>query len=252
MFHDRQDLTELIGSRICHDLISPLGAISNGLELLEMSGQTDTPEMELIAESIASANSKIRFFRIAYGRAPNGSTLASPEITSTLRDYFLNTRLNTIWHPDREVQRHDVKMAFLAIQCLESSLPYGGQIDVFLEGTEWVLRASGEKLKADMDIWTLLEGQAPADNLDASHVQFGMLAMLTQWRKPAISVTISEQSILLRLRDVTQPAPQFRTAQKLRLNFGECLSMLCSRVARFSGQYPVSTQKGQSCNTPPP
>ena len=64
------DLAALISSRICHDLISPIGAINNGLELLGMSGQSlDTPEMSLINESVQNASARIRFFRIAYGAA---------------------------------------------------------------------------------------------------------------------------------------------------------------------------------------
>jgi histidine phosphotransferase ChpT len=48
MSDDIKDTSALLGSRICHDLISPLGAISNGLELLAMSGIASSPEMTLI------------------------------------------------------------------------------------------------------------------------------------------------------------------------------------------------------------
>ncbi|MEO0403208.1 MAG: histidine phosphotransferase, partial [Pseudomonadota bacterium] len=63
------NLAALIGSRICHDLISPIGAINNGLELLGMSDQRDGPEIDLISESVENASARIRFFRIAYGAA---------------------------------------------------------------------------------------------------------------------------------------------------------------------------------------
>ncbi len=200
MYHDRQDLTALIGSRICHDLISPLGAISNGLELLAMSGQSDTPELALIAQSIASANSKIRFFRVAYGRAPTGSSLAQPEIVSVLRDYFKQSRVQIDWRPMRETQRRDVKLAFLAIQCLESALPYGGRIDIDFDGNGWVLHATGDKLHLITEHWQLLDGQNSDanDELGAAQVQFGMLAMLTQWRKPGLGVALRENSITVR------------------------------------------------------
>ena len=67
MTQDAIELNDLIGSRICHDLISPLGAIGNGVELLTMSGMTEVPEMTLISESVENANARIRFFRIAFG-----------------------------------------------------------------------------------------------------------------------------------------------------------------------------------------
>ncbi len=62
------DIASLIGSRISHDLISPIGAIGNGLELLSMSG-AGGPEVELISDSVANANARIRHFRIAFGLA---------------------------------------------------------------------------------------------------------------------------------------------------------------------------------------
>lgn len=199
MFHDRQDLTSLIGSRICHDLISPLGAISNGLELLELSGMPVGPELDLITQSIDSAKSKIRFFRVTYGRAPTGSTLAQAEITSILGDYFKDARVTVLWHPMREVQRREIKIVFLAIQCLESVLPYGGEIHVTLEGTEWLITASSEKIRPLPDLFNLLTGIQGQEDLSAADVQFGMLAMLTQWRKPAMRITMEETSVQMRL-----------------------------------------------------
>ncbi len=63
MSHTHSNLATLIGSRICHDLISPIGAIHNGLELLELSGgMSQTPEMQLIVESCANARARVTFF----------------------------------------------------------------------------------------------------------------------------------------------------------------------------------------------
>lgn len=60
--HTRAELAELVGSRICHDLISPIGAIANGLELLTMSGTSSGAEMDLIADSAGDAGARIGFF----------------------------------------------------------------------------------------------------------------------------------------------------------------------------------------------
>jgi histidine phosphotransferase ChpT len=198
VYFDRQDLAALISSRICHDLISPLGAISNGLELLEMAGLARGPEMELIAQSISNANSKIRFFRVAYGQAPNGVTMAQGEIVSILKDYFNNGRVTTTWLANIEAERRDVKLAFLAIQCLEEALPYGGKITVDYVHNEWVVSVMNARLKDLSASWALFDGQDVTDTLAASHVQFGMLAMLTQWRKPVLAVDVTDSSIALR------------------------------------------------------
>ena len=66
--HQKPDLAALVGSRICHDLISPIGAIGNGLELFLMD-TAGGPELALITESISHAKARIRFFRVAYDEA---------------------------------------------------------------------------------------------------------------------------------------------------------------------------------------
>lgn len=79
------NLAALIGSRICHDLISPIGAINNGLELLGMTAPTEGPEFELISQSVGNASARIRFFRIAYGAA-SVQLVGRAEIVSILAD----------------------------------------------------------------------------------------------------------------------------------------------------------------------
>ncbi|MDA7963173.1 MAG: histidine phosphotransferase, partial [Ruegeria sp.] len=91
------NLAELIGSRICHDLISPIGAITNGLELLEMVGGSQGPEMELISGSVGSAGAKIRFFRVAFGAASD-QPLGRAEVTSLLQDIEQASRVRVRWH----------------------------------------------------------------------------------------------------------------------------------------------------------
>ena len=79
---DKPDLAALLGSRICHDLISPIGAIGNGLELLMMDGSAAGPEMALISESVGNANARIRFFRVAYGLAQGNQRLGRVQSAS--------------------------------------------------------------------------------------------------------------------------------------------------------------------------
>ncbi|WP_448326291.1 hypothetical protein [Sulfitobacter sp. M13] len=90
------DFAALIGSRICHDLISPVGAINNGLELLLMSGMNMSPEVALIDESVRNASARLRFFRVAFG---SGTTqpVAAQETTDILRDLYAQSKWEVIW-----------------------------------------------------------------------------------------------------------------------------------------------------------
>ena len=142
------NLAALIGSRICHDLISPIGAINNGLELLGMTGSSEGPELQLITDSVGSASARIRFFRIAYGAAGQ-QEMGRAEIVGVLRDLMGGGRLDVAWGPMDEQPRDVVRMAFLAIQCLETAMPYGGRIEVTCERQRWTIHGRGEKLNID-------------------------------------------------------------------------------------------------------
>lgn len=108
---DKPDLAALIGSRICHDLISPIGAIGNGVELLMMDGAAQTPELALIAESVASADARIRFFRVAYGAASGNQRIARGEVAGIIADMTRGGRLQVEWISSMELSRREVKLA---------------------------------------------------------------------------------------------------------------------------------------------
>ncbi len=169
------DLSALIGSRICHDLVSPLGAIGNGVELLSMSGIGLASEMALIAESVECANARIRFFRIAFGAAAAGAEICPNEVQSILRDTYKGSRIRVNWTTRGELLRAEVKLVFLLVQCLESTLPWGGQISVRYSGRDWQLEARGEKLKVDRELWCLIDDPTAATEVVAAVVHFALV-----------------------------------------------------------------------------
>lgn len=171
------DLAALIGSRICHDLISPIGAINNGLELLNMSGSHNGPEMGLIGESVDNASARIRFFRIAFGAAGD-QMVGPPEVHSILRDLYGEGRLRIDWDLAGSVQRKEVRLAFLAILCVETALPYGGQIVVSTEGDAWRLEGHADRINVDDTLWELLSGAPSTLQLQPSQVQFALLPLI--------------------------------------------------------------------------
>jgi len=118
--HEKPDLAALVGSRICHDLISPIGAIGNGVELMLMEGAGKGPEMALITESVAHANARIRFFRVAYGATGADQRIGRNEVTSILSDMTHGGRIKVDWVSPPDLPRRDVKLVFLLLQCAES------------------------------------------------------------------------------------------------------------------------------------
>lgn len=169
-------LNDLIGSRICHDLISPLGAIGNGVELLTMSGAGEAPELSLISQSVESANARIRFFRVAFGAASAEAKVGNTEIRSILRDVYRGSRVRVDWHIDADLPRAEVKLCCLLIQCLETALPWGGTITAARnDAGHWSLTATAERLKIDDALWDLISNPNSETQVTASEVQFALV-----------------------------------------------------------------------------
>lgn len=170
--HEKPDLAALVGSRICHDLISPIGAIGNGVELMLMEGAAKGPEMALITESVAHANARIRFFRVAFGACGADQRIGRNEVTSILSDMTQGGRITVEWLSPPDLPRRDVKLVFLLLQCAESALPYGGRITIERGDARWMLVARASKMKLDTALWECLINPAAAPEVAPSHVQF--------------------------------------------------------------------------------
>ncbi len=170
-------LAALVGSRICHDLISPVGAIGNGLELLSLKGATDGPESQMMADSVANAQARIRLFRIAFGAADGSQSHAGRELGALLDAVHSESRLNVRWEVTGEVRQDEAKFLFLGVQCLETALTYGGTLAIARPGPVWALRAEAPKLRELKDHWAIALGDpSGAAMVTPDKVQFPLLA----------------------------------------------------------------------------
>jgi histidine phosphotransferase ChpT len=198
MASEAPNLTELLSSRICHDLVSPLGAIGNGIELLLMAGTECSPEIALISDSIAHANARVRLFRIAFGLAPSNQYVDAREARAILDDIRRGGRTRINWDLAGRVTRQDAKLVLLAVLCLETALAGCGQITVQSTGGQWLAEAAGEKLRHDPGLWDILTGAGTAENLSAAHVQFALFADELARRGRKISADVWDSQITLR------------------------------------------------------
>jgi histidine phosphotransferase ChpT len=176
MTQPNRNFGALIGSRICHDLISPVGAISNGLELMGLSGAPEGPEMALVADSAAHANARLRFFRVAFGLSSDAQNMGAREIRSILGDVY-TAKVSCDWQIDDALPRRLVQAAFLALLCGEQAAPFGGVMTVRQADGRVALTVTGDKLAPQAEHWAWLTGVQPEnlDNLPAAQVQFALL-----------------------------------------------------------------------------
>jgi histidine phosphotransferase ChpT len=173
---DKPDFAALIASRICHDLISPIGAIGNGVELMALAANgAAPPEVALISDSVANANARIRFYRISFGAARGDQRVARSEVLSILTDLARAGRVSYGWTSPGDLARREVRLAFLLLQCVESALAYGGQVEVAQEGTGWTILASARRLRVDPALWEILTEPGPPETIDPAQVHFALV-----------------------------------------------------------------------------
>lgn len=152
------DLASLLCSRLCHDLMSPVGALSNGIELLN---DEDDPAMqekclELLADSARTTANKLKFFRLAFGAAGGfGAEIDTAEAESVLRGLFgPEKRLELGWTvSDGKLPKGAVKLLLNLAMIAGDALVRGGRLDVGAESDgeaiELVIRGEGPRVLLD-------------------------------------------------------------------------------------------------------
>ena len=130
---------EKLASQICHDLISPVGAISNGVELVEEMGMEAAEDaFELIAYSALQANAKLKAYRMAYGAGGADPSIKPEDVYNIFEDYLGpkdSRKINQNWDPHGPLapeERPDgfCKILISALLIAHNALPKGGEITV--------------------------------------------------------------------------------------------------------------------------
>ena len=192
-------LAALIGSRICHDLVSPIGAISNGLELLSLANNgTTTPELELVRESCDHANARLKYFRIAFGLAQPGQEMPARELAEILADLSTGSRVTVEWSGPEVVSRGEAQMAFLAAMCLESAMPRGGKTTITVSGDALTVSCAGPALRTRAGFWSALTDDSEGE-LSPAEVQFALLREVANAQERRIEIAQETERLTLTL-----------------------------------------------------
>lgn len=188
MAQSNLDIAALLCSKLCHDLLSPVGAINNGLELLE--DETD-PEMrdrclDLLADSARVSADKLKYFRLAFGAAGGFGEEVDPNEAKQLIEALLGDdgKIKLGWAVQAStLPKKAVKILLNLALIAKEALVRGGQLDVGAEqgdtGIEVVIRAAGQKVVLDDGIRSALEGGLDEDDLTARTAAAWMSRALT-------------------------------------------------------------------------
>ncbi len=164
------DLASLMCSRLCHDLMSPVGALNNGIELMadEQDSEMRDKCLELLGESARASANKLKFFRLAFGAAGGfGDSIDTHEAQTALEGIFgRERRIELGWMvPGDKLPKGAVKLLLNLALLAGDALVRGGRLDVGAETSddilELVIRADGPRILLDpMLRETLLKGDA--------------------------------------------------------------------------------------------
>ena len=169
------DLAALLCSRVCHDVISPVGAITNGLELLEVEDDESMREMamSLVKKSAKQASAKLQFCRIAFGAAGSaGSMIDMGEAGDVARAFVGEEKVKLEWQAPRENRpKTEVKLVLNMMLLGIAGIPRGGKVSVGVDGGGFVVRAEGDQARIPEKIAEVISGGADGQELDARLVQ---------------------------------------------------------------------------------
>ena len=169
------DLAALLCSRVCHDLVSPVGAIANGLEMMDEEDDQELHRLalELVRRSARQASAKLQFCRLAFGAAGGaGSLLDVGEAGDIARLFVAEEKVKLDWLAPRGARdKNEVKLLLNLMLLAIAAVPRGG--NVAIEATEALLSATavGEAARLADKTKAVLDRAVPAAEFDARAVQ---------------------------------------------------------------------------------
>ncbi len=200
------EMASLLCSRLCHDLLSPVGALSNGLELL---ADEKDPEMrkrcfELLEQSAKISADKLKFFRLAFGAAGGFGELVPVDEPRSLVDALIgnNGRITANWALGAPaLPKTAVKVLLNLSMIAIEALVRGGTLDIGAElregASEIVIRAAGPKIAFDPVIGRALDGSLAPGELSSRTAPAFMLYQLAASTGGGLQFALSEDALVM-------------------------------------------------------
>ena len=200
------DLAAMLCSRLCHDMLSPVGALNNGLELLAME---DDPEMRksviaLLEQSARTSTNKLKFFRLAFGAAGGFGDRVDVGEPKALIEALVSDRdkVEINWAVEAaNLAKPAVKVLLNFAQIANDALVRGGSLDIGAEvrggNCEIVVRATGTKIAFDDTIGKALDGSLDRADLSSRTAAAHMIHLLAAQSGGGIQYARTDETLVL-------------------------------------------------------
>ena len=204
------DLAALLCSRVCHDVISPVGAIVNGLEVLEDEKDQEmrTFAIELIKKSATTASARLQFCRLAFGAAGSaGAAIDTGDAENVARGLIADDRTKLEWNAPRILlAKNKVKLILNMCMIAAAAVPRGGVITVTIadEGANLSVEAKGLNARVAAHVPHLLAGTPEGGSVDAHGIQAYYTGLVARETGLALELTTAPEAIALRATTVAE------------------------------------------------
>ncbi|TGE01819.1 histidine phosphotransferase ChpT [Methylobacterium nonmethylotrophicum] len=203
---DALDLSALLCSRVCHDVISPVGAIVNGLEVLEDEDSAEMRDfaLDLIRKSARQASARLQFARIAFGAAGSaGASIDLADAENVARGMFGDDKTQLTWSAPRALfPKNKVKLLLNLVVIAVTAIPRGGVIDVAVTGEGeapvFVLTAKGSHARIPAHVEALIAGAPESGTVDAHAIQPFYAGLVARAAEMAVRFSIQGDTVTIR------------------------------------------------------
>lgn len=198
------EILEILISRVCHDLISPVGAIHNGLEFMrDMGDDAGDDALDLIAYSAQQAGAKLQLFRLAYGAGGADSAIKPEQIHKSFDELLtIDNKITQIWDPLSAIELTQLPTAFgKMLSCTMLSviegLPRGGTIQVIqdLASGEIIVIGKGKNAGFRDYVEEALENLLPVCDIDPRLVHSYVLGLFAKQYNYSVSLVSRENEV---------------------------------------------------------
>ena len=198
---DPLDLSALISSRVCHDLINPVGALSSGLEVLDdpsMEGAMRDAAMDLIRSGAQKAIALLSYARLAYGAAGGfGAQISLEDAQKALADLFAITKAELEWGIGTGLAaKENVKVLMVLAYAAADCVPRGGVVSIEGDISNFTITATGKKVLLNDALVRALGGDA--EELTPKFTPALIASQLIEASGGAIKVDRTEEAVTFR------------------------------------------------------
>lgn len=194
-------LAALLCSRVCHDLVNPVGMVNTGLEVLDDENNPDMHDdaIDLIRNASRQANAKLNFLRDAFGAAGSApGVFPLEDLQKKTMDMYADSKAKLVWQLSVDgLEKPKARLLMNMVMIAVNAIPRGGEVVITGHETQIKLVATGKRAGLKPEIEKALNGKTPEEGFDGRSIQPFYASMIARELGGTVTHTSEEDSVTL-------------------------------------------------------